>query len=65
MEWPSLKLSAIVRGKSPNRGTAILNNRIVEVGGEIEGVILIKVDEDGVKLKNGSEVRTLKIGGTL
>lgn len=65
MEWPSLKLSAIMRGKSPNRGAAMLNGRIVEVGEEIEGVILIKVEEDGVKLKNGSEVRTLKIGGIL
>lgn len=65
VEWPSLKLSAIVRGKTTNRGAAIINGKIVEAGGEIEGVTIISVDEDGIKLKNGPEVRTLRVGGTL
>ncbi len=65
VEWPSLKLSAIVRGKSTTRGAAIINGKIVEVGGEIEGVTIISVDEDGIKLKNGPEVRTLRVGGML
>ena len=64
LEWPSLKLSAIVLGKSTSRGAAIINGKIVEIGEEIEGVTLIGVDEEGIKLKNGPEVRTLKVGGS-
>ncbi|NLE65792.1 MAG: hypothetical protein GX608_00030, partial [Lentisphaerae bacterium] len=35
LEWPSLKLSAMVLGKSTSRGAAIINGKIVEVGEEI------------------------------
>lgn len=63
--WPRLKLSAVFRNVQSGQGGARLNDRMVPVGGEIDGVILKEVRADGVVLQCGAETRFLKVGTAL
>jgi len=60
--WPRLKLSAIFSNVGSGQAGARLNNRLILLGDQIEGVTLIEIRRDGVVLKCGAEVRFLKMG---
>lgn len=63
--WPTLKLTGILSGLSQGEGAARINNQMVFVGGQIEGVTLVEIRSDSVMLKYGSETKFLKMGGIL
>ncbi|MBI2441871.1 MAG: hypothetical protein HYV35_10935 [Lentisphaerae bacterium] len=63
--WPRLKLSAVFSDLGSGQAGARLNNRLVLLGGKIDGVTLVEIRSDGVMLKSGSAVRFLKMGATL
>lgn len=63
--WPTLKLTTIMAGAKPGQGAARINGKMVFVGNQVEGVTLVEVKVDGVLLKNGTETRFLRVGGTV
>ncbi|MCX6992184.1 MAG: hypothetical protein NT011_03470 [Kiritimatiellaeota bacterium] len=63
--WPRLKLSAIFSNMGPGQSGARLNNRLILLGDQIEGVTLIEIRRDSVVLKCGKQTRSLKMGMTL
>ena len=63
--WPQLKLSAIFSNVGSGQAGARLNNRLIGLGDQIEGVTLVEIHQDSVVLKCGAEVRFLKMGMTL
>ncbi|MBU4212248.1 MAG: alanine and proline-rich secreted protein Apa [Kiritimatiellae bacterium] len=63
--WPRLKLSAIFSNVGSGQAGARLNNRLILLGDQIEGVTLIEIRRDSVVLKCGKETRSLKMGMTL
>jgi len=63
--WPQLKLSAIFSNVGSGQAGARLNNRLIFLGDQIEGVTLVEIHQDSVVLKCGAEVRFLKMGMTL
>lgn len=46
---------------SENHRSAIINDRRVNIGGEIEGARIISIDEGAVVLKSDGKLRTLKL----
>ena len=65
VRWPALKLNAVVSNPRSGSSAAMLNSRLVDVGDEIENVILLEVLSDSVRLKCGNETRTLYVGQSL
>lgn len=65
LQWPVLKLTGVLSSWGVGEGAARINNQMVFVGGQIEGVTLIEVRQDGVLLKYGEETKFLKMGGVL
>ena len=65
MTWPRLKLSAIFSNVGSGQAGARLNNRLILLGDQIEGVTLIEIRRDSVVLKCGQKTRLLKMGMTL
>ena len=63
--WPPLKLTGILSNPGAGEGAAIINNQMLSVGGQIDGVTLVEIRADGVMLKFGEETKFLKIGGVL
>jgi hypothetical protein len=63
--WPVLKLNAVVRNPRTGQSAAMLNHKLVDVGGEIEGVTLLEVMPDAVRLRCGHETRLLRMGQSL
>lgn len=63
--WPRLKLSAIFSNMGSGQSGARLNNRLILLGDQIEGVTLVEIRRDSVVLKCGKETRSLKMGMTL
>jgi len=63
--WPRLKLSAIFSNMGSGQSGARLNNRLIILGDQIDGVTLIEIRRDSVVLKCGKETRSLKMGATL
>lgn len=63
--WPRLKLSAIFSHIGHGRAGARLNNRLILLHDQIEGVTLVEIRHDSVILKCGQETRLLKMGMTL
>ncbi len=63
--WPRLKLSAIFSNAGSGQSGARLNNRLILLGDQIEGVTLVEIRRDSVVLKCGKETRSLKMGMTL
>ncbi|MFH1969049.1 MAG: hypothetical protein ABIJ53_01885 [Verrucomicrobiota bacterium] len=63
--WPRLKLSAIFSNVGSGQSGARLNNRLILMGDQIEGVTLVEIHGDSVVLKCGKETRSLKMGMTL
>jgi len=63
--WPRLKLSAVFSKAGSGQAGARLNNRLILLGDQIEGVTLIEIRPDSVVLKCGAETRSLKMGQTL
>ncbi len=62
--WPKLKLSAIVRN-TQGKSAAILNNNLVDIGAEINGVTLLEILPNGdVRLQCGHETMLLRVGQT-
>lgn len=65
MEWPRLRLTAVLSGVGQGQDAARINDTMVSVGGEIEGVTLQEVQPEGVLLKYGHETRFLRMGASL
>ena len=63
--WPRLKLSAIFSNVGSGQSGARLNNRLILLGDQIEGVTLVEIRRDSVVLNCGKETRSLKMGMTL
>lgn len=63
--WPRLKLSAVFSNMGSGQSGARLNNRLILLGDQIDGVTLIEIRRDSVLLKCGKETRSLKMGMTL
>ncbi|MDD5678297.1 MAG: hypothetical protein PHW60_09965 [Kiritimatiellae bacterium] len=63
--WPQLKLSAVFSNVRSGQAGARLNNRLILLGDQIEGVTLVEIRRDSVVLKCGQETRSLKMGMTL
>ena len=63
--WPSLKLTAIFSKVGSGQAGARLNNRLILLGDQIEGVTLVEIRQNSVVLKFGAETRFLKMGATL
>ncbi len=64
VSWPAIKLNAVVRNPHTGQSAAMLNNKVVDVGDEIEGVKLLEVLPDAVRLRCGQEIRLLRLGQT-
>lgn len=63
--WPRLKLSAVFSNVSSGQSGARLNNRLILLGDQIDGVTLVEIHRDSVVLKCGKETRLLKMGAIL
>ena len=63
--WPRLKLSAVFSNVGSGQSGARLNNRLILLGDQIDGVTLIEIRRDSVVLKCGQETRSLKMGAML
>lgn len=63
--WPKLKLSAVFSNVGSGRAGARINNRLILLGDQVEGAVLMEIKSDGVLLKCGTETRFLKMGATL
>ncbi|MDP2991332.1 MAG: hypothetical protein Q8O57_12305, partial [Kiritimatiellota bacterium] len=63
--WPRLKLSAVFSNMGSGQSGARLNNRLILLGDQIDGVTLVEIRRDSVVLKCGKETRSLKMGMTL
>ena len=63
--WPRLKLSAIFSNVGSGQSGARLNNRLILLGDQIDGVTLVEIRRDSVVLKCGKQTRSLKMGMTL
>jgi hypothetical protein len=63
--WPRLKLSAVFSNLGSGQSGARLNNRLILLGDQIDGVTLVEIRRDSVVLKCGQETRSLKMGMTL
>ena len=63
--WPRLKLSAVFSNMGSGQSGARLNNRLILLGDQIEGVTLVEIRRESVVLKCGKETRSLKMGMTL
>ncbi len=60
--WPSLKLIGVMAGRGGSKGSAFINNRAVTAGEEIEGVRLLRVEQNGVVLEFNGQTQHLRIG---
>ncbi len=58
--WPVLKVSGVVAMRG--RMWASINNRTISEGDSIEGVQVLSVSKDGVKVSFKGETRTLPVG---
>ena len=58
--WPSLNFTSIlVKGKSRS---VIINGQILDEGDQILGIKILEIENDGAKMKFGSEIQFLKKG---
>ena len=61
--WPILVIKGVLGKGSRGNGGAIINNEIVSVGGEIEGVKIVSVNPNGtITLEFKGEKKTLRSG---
>ena len=61
--WPILVIKGVLGKGSHGNGGAIINNEIVSVGGEIEGVKIVSVNPNGtITLEFKGEKKTLRSG---
>ncbi len=63
--WPRLKLSAVFSNMGAGQSGARLNNKLILLGDQIDGVTLVEIRRDSVVLKYGKQTRSLKMGATL
>jgi tetratricopeptide (TPR) repeat protein len=60
VEWPALTLQGVI-GKGLN-GSAIINDQVLAVNETIEGVRVVAVEKQSVKLEYEAEERSLRVG---
>ena len=60
--WPVLDVQGIILRRPPYPSTALINGRRLRVGESIEGVRLLAVEEESVRLEYRGEQRVLRIG---
>jgi hypothetical protein len=61
--WPSLTVSGLMGGKQAGQqGAAIINGQMLGVGESIEGVRIIEVSKQGVRLRWQNQTRLVKVG---
>jgi hypothetical protein len=58
--WPQLKIGGIA--KSSSRNIVIINSKIVGVGDEVNGVTIIEIKDNCVKMKKGIETNEFPVG---
>ena len=59
-KWPKIEVSGFMG--SGRKGAAILNGEVIQVGNEIEGVLVKSIDGRSVVLEYQGEQRVLKAG---
>ncbi len=60
--WPVIVVNGVVgRGQ---KGAAMLNNRVVDIGGTLEGVKLMAIEGQSVQLEYKGELQTLRVGSS-
>ncbi|MBI3987132.1 MAG: hypothetical protein HY343_09440 [Lentisphaerae bacterium] len=62
VRWPVLRLNATLNTSGDSGGAAMINNKVVGMGEEIDGATLLDIRQDEVKVKLGDEVRVLRKG---
>ena len=60
--WPKLSLLGVMARSEVGRGSAIINNTVVEVGEEIEGARLLEVRNNGVMLQYNGDKQFVRVG---
>jgi len=65
ISWPSLKLQGILRGPTLEQSAALINNKTIEIGSQINGATLTEIKPDGVVLQIEHETRTLRVGESM
>lgn len=61
--WPRLTVTGLI-GSARGKGAAIINGQTVGPGNTIEGVKIIAVEKQGVRVSFGGETRVLPAGST-
>jgi hypothetical protein len=61
--WPALTLTGIMNAGGSHKSLAQINNQLIAEGETIEGVKVLAIARDGVKVSYEGEQRTLRIGG--
>ena len=62
--WPILSVDGVLTGADPGRSSAILNGEMLRVNRRMDGVRLLEVSEEGVRLEFRGEERYVEIGDT-
>ena len=60
--WPAIVVEGVVAGADPGRRSAMLNGQMVFLNQRIEGVRLVEVTDQGVRLRYQGQDRFLEIG---
>ncbi len=60
--WPALVVQGIVLRRSPQPSIALINGRRLRVGDVVEGVRLVAIEEEQVRLQYRGSERALRIG---
>ncbi len=65
VEWPRLKLTAVLCGLGDDQDAARINGVMVPEGGQVEGVTIKDVQQEGVMLQIEHETRFLRMGASI
>lgn len=61
-DWPRIELMGVLAGNQHRKSTAILNGTLVMLDGQMDGVTLAEVTEDGVYLEFEGDRQFIRIG---
>ena len=61
-DWPILRITGIMARPNPDRSAVIINNQLVAIGEEIQGVKVSEIEQNEVVLVFRGEMRPLRVG---
>ncbi len=65
VQWPRLKLTALLCGVAGEESAARINGAMVPEGGEVDGVTVMEIQQEGVLLKLEHETKFLRMGASI